>query len=62
MKEIKNHKIPGWVLGLIAIGCLVASGIYLGILSVNGISTNHIIKAIGYGSVGLLFFYGVYHK
>ena len=62
MKEKMNRKLPDWVIGFLAIGCLVASGIHLGIASVEGLSANSIIKAIGYGVVGLVMFIGIYRK
>jgi len=62
MNEPQNARLPGWVFGLIAIGSLVASGIYLGMMSVGGLTVNHLIKAIGFGIVGLLMFYGVFRK
>ena len=62
MNKLQNAKLPGWVFGLIAIGSLVASGIFLGIMSVEGLTANNLTKAIGYGIVGLVMFIGAYHK
>jgi hypothetical protein len=62
MNKPQNAKLPGWVFGLIAIGGLVASGIFLGIMSVEGLTPNNLIKAIGFGIVGLVMFIGIYRK
>jgi len=58
MKESKDNRLPRWVFSLIAIGGLVASGIFLGIMSVEGFSISRIFQAAGFGLMGLLMDWG----
>jgi len=58
----KKSQLPWWIFGLIAIGTLIASGIFIGIMSVEGMETMDLVKAIGYGVVGLLMFWGALNK
>jgi hypothetical protein len=59
---MKGNKFPRWIFAVIAIGGLVASGIFLGVLSVEGITTVRILQAGGFGLVGLLMFWGAYQR
>jgi hypothetical protein len=54
----KNQMPPWWLFALIAIGALVVCGIYIGIMSVEGVKTMELIQAIGFGLLGLLMFWG----
>ncbi len=56
-------KLPyRWFFLILAIGGLLASGIYIGIISVRGISILDIIRAIGYGVFGILMLWGAFVK
>jgi len=55
-------KFPRWIFAVIAIGGLLASGLYIGIMSVEGYSTVRLIQALGFGVVGLIMFWGVYSR
>ena len=45
---------PSLFLLVIAIGAFVACGIYLGVMRVEGVSTGDLIRAVGFGVVGVL--------
>jgi hypothetical protein len=57
-----NIRFPRWIFAVIAIGGLLASGIFLGILSVEGVSPARVLQAAGFGLLGLLMFWGGYNK
>jgi hypothetical protein len=54
---IKN-RAPWWLFAFIAIGALLASGIYVGIMSVDGFTGPRMVQAVGFGLVGLSMFWG----
>jgi hypothetical protein len=56
-----KNRVPWWVFGLIAVGALVASGINVGIMSVEGTSGMRIVQALGFGVLGLTMFWGATH-
>lgn len=58
---IKN-RVPWWLFAIIAIGALLASGIYLGIMSVEGFTGIRILQASGFGLLGLIMFWGAIHS
>lgn len=58
---IKN-RVPWWLFAIIAIGALLASGIYLGIMSVEGFTRIRILQAAGFGLLGLIMFWGAIHS
>jgi hypothetical protein len=58
MGQTKSFPFPWWLFAILAIGGLMASGVYIGIQSLAGISTAPIIKAAGFGIFGLLMFLG----
>ena len=62
MKKSEKASFPRWLFAIIAIGGLIASGIYLGILSVEGFTTTRTLQAIGFGVLGMLMFWGVYSR
>ena len=55
-------KFPRWIFAAISIGSLVAAGIFLGIISIEGYSLLRLIQALGFGIVGLVMFWGVYSR
>jgi hypothetical protein len=62
MIENKQQSFPRWIFAFIAIGGLLASGIYLGIMSIEGFAGMHLAKAIGYGIMSLVMFWGATHR
>jgi hypothetical protein len=58
METQKRGSFPKWLFAIIAIGGLVASGIFIGIMSVEGASTLRLVQAVAYGLLGLLMFWG----
>jgi hypothetical protein len=55
-KEVRTP--PRWVFALLAAGGLLASGVYIGIMSVEGASGARLLQAAGYGALGLVMFWG----
>ena len=58
MENTRKGSFPRWLFAIIAIGGLLASGIYLGIMSVEGYAGLHLAQAVGFGLMGLLMFWG----
>lgn len=58
MENTRKDSFPRWLFAIIAIGGLLASGIYLGIMSVEGYAGVHLAEAVGFGLMGLLMFWG----
>ena len=58
MKKTEKQSFPRWLFAIIAIGGLLASGIYLGIMSVEGFAGMRIAQAAGFGIMGLLMSWG----
>jgi amino acid permease len=55
-------RVPWWLFGVISIGALVATGIYVGIMSVEGTTGGRLAAAAGYGLLGLIMFWGATHR
>jgi hypothetical protein len=53
---------PRWFFSILLVGTFVACGIYLGIIRVEGVSTGHVVRAVGFGAVGFLMLWGVLGK
>ena len=62
MKNTEKHTFPRWIFTVIAIGGLMASGIYLGIISVEGVTSIRLVEAIGFGLLGLIMFWGAIQR
>ncbi len=62
MKNKNSYATPRWLFAVIAIGAFIAMGIYIGIMSVEGATNNHLIKVSAFGIVGILMFWGAYAK
>jgi len=64
--EMKMNKtkleFPRWIFAVIAIGGLLASGLFLGIMSVEGYNFLRLAQALGFGVVGLVMFWGAYSR
>ena len=56
--EKKAYKFPRMLFAVIAVGGLVAAGIFLGILSVEGVTPERIVQAAGFGLLGLMMLWG----
>jgi hypothetical protein len=62
---MKNHEIrtlPRWVFTILAMGAIWASGIYLGIISIEGASNALLARVIGFGLLSLLMAWGAVTK
>lgn len=57
-----KNRVPWWVFGLIAVGALLASGVYLGIMSLEGFAGMRVAQAVGFGLLGLITFWGATHR
>jgi hypothetical protein len=53
-----KQSFPRWLFTILAIGGLLASGIYIGIMSVQGFSGMRLAQAVGFSILGLLMFWG----
>lgn len=61
-KKANQRSFPRWLFVLLAIGGLLASGIYIGVMSVAGFAYFRLLLAIGYGVFGLVMFWGALHS
>jgi len=62
MGERRIKSPPRWFFSILAVGAFVACGVYLGIIRADGVSTGHVIRAVGFGVLGLLMLWGVLGK
>lgn len=62
MNNKSTGSFPRWLFAILAIGGLLAAGIFIGIMSVEGISGMRIIQAAGFCILGLLMFWGALFK
>jgi hypothetical protein len=62
MEESRTRSFPRWLFALLAIGGLLASGIYIGIMSIEGFAGMHLTQAAGFGLLGLLMFWGAIQR
>jgi len=58
MEKTEKQSFPRWLFAIIAIGGLLASGIFLGIMSVEGFTGIRLAQAAGFGILGLVMFWG----
>jgi hypothetical protein len=57
-----NGKVSGpprWVFTVVMVGGLVACGVYIGMMRVQGASAGHLARAAGFGLLGFLMLWGV---
>jgi len=47
---------------ILVVGGFIACGIYIGMIRIDGASTGHVVRAIGFGIMGLLMLWGVIGK
>jgi hypothetical protein len=57
-----KNRVPWWLFAAIAVGALLASGVYLGIMSVEGFTGTRIVQALGLGLLGLIMLWGATHS
>ncbi len=62
MTERRTKLPPRWCFSILVVGAFVACGIYLGMIRIEGASTGDVIRAVGYGVLGLLMLWGVLGK
>jgi hypothetical protein len=58
MEKTGERSFPRWLFAILAIGGLVACGIYLGIMSVEGLTNLRFAQSAGFGLLGLVMFWG----
>ena len=58
MKISDYGSFPRWAFVILAMGSFWASGVYMGIQSVDGVSLAHLLRVIGFSIVGLLTAWG----
>ncbi len=59
MAETTRDGPPSWLFAILMVGGLVACGLYIGMMRVQGTSTGDLVRAIGFGVLGLLMLWGV---
>jgi hypothetical protein len=57
-----ERRVPWWLFGIISAGALLASGIYVGVMSVEGASGIRLSEATAFGLLGLTMFWGAIHQ
>jgi len=62
MEKTGKQSFPRWLFTIIAIGGLLASGIFLGIMSVEGFTGIRLAQAAGFGIIGLVMFWGAIQR
>ncbi len=58
MGKTRKSSFPRWLFAVIAIGGLLASGIYIGVMSMEGFTGLRLAQAAGFGLLGLIMFWG----
>lgn len=62
MSTEQKGKFPRWIFAIISVGSLLASGIFIGILSIEGYDALRLVEALVFGIVGLVMFWGAYSR
>ena len=62
MYKRRQNPPPRWFFSILSTGALIACGIYLGIIHVEGASAVTVVKSIGYGLLGIVMMWGVLGK
>lgn len=58
MEHVARRRLPRWLCTILAVGGLVACGIYLGKIHLLGAQTPDLLRSIGFGVFGLLMLWG----
>lgn len=58
MTRFDDLVFPRWLFSILAMSGWVACGIYIGIMSIEGITFSHILPAAGFGFFGGLMMWG----
>ena len=58
MNTVTKGRFSRALFALLAVGGLVACGIFIGVISVEGATTLRMIQAVGFGLLGLVMFWG----
>ena len=62
MNKAEKGSFPRWLFAILAIGGLMASGIYLGIMSIEGFTNVRLAQTACFGIMGLIMFWGALHS
>lgn len=62
MDEGGKRRFPRWLFTILAVGGLLVSGIYIGMMRLEGAATGQVVRAIAYGVFGLLMLWGAVGK
>ena len=62
MNDTRKDSFPRWLFSILAIGGLLAAGIFIGIISIEGSTWMRSIQAAGFAVFGLLMFWGAIAK
>ena len=62
MAERKSGSPPRWIFAFLTVGGFLASGVYLGMIRVEGAATGDVVRAAAFGALGLLSLWGVMGK
>ena len=57
-----ERRVPWWLFGLVSAGALLASGIHVGVMSVEGATAIRLAEATAFGLLGLTMFWGAIHQ
>ena len=58
MKRCVSTRMPRWLFAILATGTLVSSGLYIGMIRLQGPTAAHLARAVGFGVVGVLMLCG----
>lgn len=61
MENSKKAVFPKGLFAVLAIGGFLACGIFIGIMSVEGLTGLRLAQATGFGLLGLMMFWGALH-
>ena len=51
-----------WLFAVLTIGGLVSCGIFIGIMSIEGITSMRLVQALGFAALGLVMLWGAIHS